>query len=651
MKPANEIGNVHFKVLVIEDNFHDAKLVELYLQEMDLIHDRVTVMETMASALELLKQDSDFDIIISDLTLPDTRGVETIEALVSAHSDQAIIIQTGLNDKEIGLLAVKAGAQDFLVKGSYQPEDLAKTVRYAIERKGIMDRLEKTQRQANIGNFEVHLHNGLISGSAEYCRMLGLGEKSNSYYISEILTAWPGLSPLFEAHSDHTEETYLARDVQIEFAEGQKKWFAVNGKLSADGSVLSGLLQDITSRREIEEMRRQNEVAQQATMMKEQFIASVSHEMRTPMNAILGMSNLLLDYDLPEEQQNYIKSIKHSSELLLGIVNDILTISSLQNNAVHFEDQDFNLHELLANILNIVSYKIHEKGLMFDLQIDEQIDSSVVGDKLRLNQILLNLVGNAIKFTDKGSVQLKVILRKRMGNSIFVEFHVTDTGIGIPADKLDAVFESFTRIKYKDRLYEGTGLGLSIARKLIEQQGGWIRATSEIGQGSTFSFQLPLKVSNANEHANQTHVQDAYIDDATQFKVLLAEDNKLNQIVAMKTIERKFPNAEIDLATNGQEAIDKIMGTDYHVVLMDLQMPVMDGTEAVNWLRTQAPKQKSKHFIIAMTAHAHIGEIGQIDAIFMDDFVLKPFEPDQLYSKLSKYVALALAGETSSYGK
>jgi signal transduction histidine kinase/DNA-binding response OmpR family regulator len=640
-------------ILVIEDNPADARLVQIFLQQLDMIEGPLQVCQSMQEALELLAIHPGFDAIISDLTLPDSKGMQTVEALVRARPDQAIIIQTGMNDKEIGLLAVKAGAQDFLIKGAYQPDELGKVIRYAIERRSILERLESTQKKANIGHFEIRSESGLVTGSAEYCRMLGLGEKMGTFLISDLIAENPTLQPILLPSINVSDHQNGEKDVEISLSNGTKKWCAITFKRNSDSSLTTGLLQDITLRRETEKIRRQNEVAQQAAHMKEQFIASVSHEMRTPMNAILGMSNLLLDTDtLLEEQKNYLVSIKHSSEMLLGIVNDILTISSLQNNAMFFESKTFHLHDLLANIMHIVSYKLHEKGLMFELNIDEKVPIEVVGDKLRLNQILLNLIGNAIKFTDRGAISVCVRVSEVLQDALWLHFEVTDTGIGIPADKLEAIFESFTRVTYKDRLYEGTGLGLSITKNLAEQQGGSVTATSVVGKGSTFC--VNLKVSTTTAEFEEDDTTDSFalasFDSFCVFSILLVEDNKLNQIVAIKTIEKQFPNAHIDLAIDGQDAINKLALRSYHVILMDLQMPIMDGEEAVQWIRKNADVPQRTGFILAMTAHAHMGAKGQAEAILMDDVVLKPFAPEQLFGKIAKYAARAIEGKTSLFG-
>ncbi len=650
MTPANETDR-HLNLLLIEDNPHDARLVEIYLQELDMIGSGLVVCQRLSEALDLLANHAGFDAIISDLWLPDSSGMETVEALVQARPDQTLIIQTGLNDKEIGLQAVKAGAQDFLVKGKYEPEDLAKVVRYAIERRSILDRLEDTQRKANIGHYELNVPKGILTASAQFCRMLQLGETSNSFQLSDILHRYPQMSSAFAVQEDPASVTGVERDVCLEFAEGAKKWFAVHAKPSKDGLRITGLLQDITTRRETEEMRRQNEVAQQAARMKEQFIALISHEMRTPINGILGMSNLLLDSHLEEEQLNDVRNIKQASELLLGIVNDILTMSTIQHNELKFEEKVFNLHDLCDNVLNITSYKAQEKGLSVDKQVEENVPALVVGDKLRLSQILLNLLGNAVKFTDRGQIKVFVHLIKKVGDAARLRFTVSDTGIGIPPESLDSIFENFTRVKYKDRLFEGTGLGLSITRKLIEQQGGTISVESVVGEGSKFHFELEFRLASPQVDADQSELNTIQLDPKTPFRVLLAEDNKLNQIVAIKTIERRFPNATIVLAVNGEEAVQKLSAELYDVVLMDLQMPVMDGTEAVKHIREHGPDGHRSMFILAMTAHAHIGEQSQIEAILMDDFVLKPFEPDQLYYKLSKYALMSLEGKCSPYGQ
>ena len=440
------------------------------------------------------------------------------------------------------------------------------------------------------------------------------------------------------------------KDREFEFVDkNDKKTFCLLTASPLELENFEGfncILRDITENKHAEELRKARDLAKQSAQLKEKFIASVSHEMRTPMNAILGMSNLVLKTKgLSEEQLNYIHSIKHSSEILLGIVNDILEVATLQNGKIKFENQDFDLHELLANLVNVMVYKINEKDLEFELSVADNIPQFLKGDKIRLNQILYNLVGNAIKFTDQGSILIGVELLNESTGSIHIKFTVADTGIGMPADKIGAIFDTFTRIRTKDRLFEGTGLGLSIAKNLVEYQGGKIWAESELGKGSTFYFDLILETADCAETADCTKSKSPNIDNEPvlinpdfPFRLLLVEDHKMNQLVARKTLERQWANIDITIADNGQIAIDLLKNHTYDIVLMDIQMPIMDGYETTQYIRTQMPTEVSSLPILAMTAHAHISKDGKFKEYGMDDFVLKPFEPEQLFQKISHYV-------------
>jgi CheY-like chemotaxis protein/nitrogen-specific signal transduction histidine kinase len=410
--------------------------------------------------------------------------------------------------------------------------------------------------------------------------------------------------------------------------------------LEADDFIgYNAIIRDITERKQADELRKARDLARQSSKMKEQFIASISHEMRTPMNAILGMSNLLIRTELNEEQKNYLGNVKQSSEILLGIINDILEISTIQNGKLAFEDKDFDLYQVLTNLVNVMQYKVNEKDLEFKLEIESSVPKVVIGDKLRLNQVLFNLVGNAVKFTDSGFVKIRVKNLSETDSSVQLYFEVEDSGIGIPQDKLDAVFETFTRIRTKERLYEGTGLGLSIAKNLVNQQGGKIGASSEFGKGSSFYFDMifqkgdPANIVAPSTPKDQEKATDAEMD----IDLLLVEDHKMNQIVARKTLERQWSNIKITIANNGKEAIDILENKSFHIILMDISMPIMDGYEATNHIRNNMPKHIANIPILAMTAHAHISKDNKFKEYGMDDFVLKPFEPKQLFDKITKY--------------
>ena len=631
------------KILLIEDNPADAKMVQLLLVDSDLEQHTLTVQNTLTTGLEEIKNNDDFDVVLLDLSLPDSNGFDTLKKLISAHPNTNVIVLTGHSDKQLGLEAVKLGAQDFLVKGSYNSELFSKTIRFAIERKKIKENLEEAQlRYQNIFTnskdaiYVCDLEGKLINYNKATSNLTGydkenlLGINITSFF--EDAEFWDSfLNRILQSNIVVEEEINLVcKDGSI------RNCIIYAGKLSyGNFSGVNGFITDITERKQAEKLREDRKIAEKTNKLKEQFIASISHEMRTPMNAILGMSNLVLQTKMNQEQFNYISSIKNSSELLLGIVNDILQISSIQNGKIKFEYDVFDLHDLLANLISVMQYKVFEKNLEFTLEVNPTIPRYLIGDKLRLNQILYNLVGNAIKFTDEGHIRIKVEELNDSNGTWHIQFMVEDTGIGIPGDKIGVIFETFTRIRTKERIYEGTGLGLSISKNLIEYQGGKIWVESTVGEGSRFYFDLIFEEGQEPEAGSVLET----LDPMTSFNLLLAEDHPINRVVATQTLKKHFPNLNLTIAVNGQEAVEKVEEMDFDIILMDIQMPIMDGAEASKTIR-KMDSEKSKIPILAMTAHANIKEDERYKDYGMNDYVLKPFEPEQLFHKISKYIRL-----------
>jgi signal transduction histidine kinase len=516
-------------ILLIEDNPGDARLVEILLEESDLLNVQIIHRLTLGDGIAEL-QKRDFAVVLLDLTLPDSRGFETLERLIATKPDVNVVVMTGLADKVLGLNAVKAGAQDFLMKGGFDSDLLSKTLRYAIERKNVLIKLAAATRA--------------------------------------------------------------------------------------------------------------REVAEESARMKEQFIASISHEMRTPMNAIYGMSNLLAQTKLDSEQRSFIDSVRQSSEILLGVINDILEVSTLQNGQMHFEAADFDLTELMFNLVNVMQYKKAEKPLEFQLSIDPSVPKYVLGDKLRLNQILYNIVGNAVKFTDHGFIKIRIAMGKQEGDNLTLSFIVEDSGIGIPQEKIETIFESFTRIRTKERIFEGTGLGLAIVKNLVVQQGGRVSARSEPQKGTTITVEMPFKKGTPPVQLAEGEVAAKPNFEASKsrvFKLFLVEDHKINQMVARKTLERQFDNIAITVAENGRECLNILeAGNEFDIILLDIQMPIMDGNETIAYIRENMPNFKTP--VLAMTAHAYISKDNIFKTYGFDDFVLKPFEPEQLFSKIHLYL-------------
>ncbi|MFK7772470.1 MAG: response regulator [Saprospiraceae bacterium] len=380
--------------------------------------------------------------------------------------------------------------------------------------------------------------------------------------------------------------------------------------------------------------------AQQAERAKDQFLSNMSHEIRTPMNGIMGIAKLLLkESSLSEDHKDLVKHIDYSANHLLHIINDILDFSKLDSDKLIFEEINFDLSDLLKNIYHSLSVKSNEKNIEFDIRNDIRIPSTLCGDPYRLGQIILNLASNAIKFTNSGGVYIDCSLQSETESETIIAFKIKDTGIGIPADKVDYIFEQFTQSDSSvSREYGGTGLGLAISKKLVSQFGGEIKVISEIGKGSTFSFTVALgRAKKASVPAKIIEVLPSEVPSmlASDITILLAEDNKLNQIVATKHLKKY--GFEIDVADNGKIAIDMLHKKKYDLILMDINMPVMDGIEATMQIR-QLNIPQSSILIVAMTASVLAKDTKKCLAAGMDDFISKPFDPDKLNDKIISLV-------------
>ena len=368
----------------------------------------------------------------------------------------------------------------------------------------------------------------------------------------------------------------------------------------------------------------------EANRVQEIFFANMSHEIRTPLNGVIGMTNLLSNTSLSAEQRDYVNTIKESSANLLVIINDILDISKIKMGKIVFEDVNFNLDTLVKNSINPLQFIAKEKGVILKASIDNDIPPYLCFDTVRLNQILTNLLSNAIKFTHTGKIDLIINLQEQYATDNTLEFIVKDTGIGIPKDKLNSIFESFTQASDDTtRKYGGTGLGLSIVIQLIELQGGNIKVKSEMGLGTTFTFYLSIK-TGINQNKGNTAIEEKL--DLKGIKILVAEDNLVNQKVIQLTLTKW--NAGVTIVNDGNEAIEKLNRGLFDIVLMDLQMPILNGFEATKRIRLSTEKQYCAIPIIAMTASALSGEKEKCIANGMNDYVSKPFEPIELYNKI-----------------
>ena len=379
--------------------------------------------------------------------------------------------------------------------------------------------------------------------------------------------------------------------------------------------------------------------AETSRRFKEQFLANMSHEIRTPMNAVVGITNLLLKKTPRPDQTEYLQIVKQSAQNLLVIINDILDLSKIEAGKMELENKPFSIRQTLQNVVKMLDFKAKDKGLQLLLEIDEKVPEAVSGDMARLSQVLMNLVGNAIKFTEEGEVRLSASTANTSNGQVEVSFAIADTGIGIEAEKLQSIFDTFSQADSSiNRRFGGTGLGLSISKQLVELQGGTLKAESEWQKGSTFSFTIPYKIAKTSDLQSQSDANqlDGSDQPLKQLRILLVEDNEFNQIVAVDTLTLLIEDLQIDIAENGQIATEQIQKKPYNIVLMDVSMPIMNGYEATTYIRQKLPAPLCHIPIMAMTASATTAEIERCFEVGMNEYIAKPFLEEELLKKLKQ---------------
>ncbi len=428
---------------------------------------------------------------------------------------------------------------------------------------------------------------------------------------------------------------------------GNTHWFTIIKKCFTGKNgekYFLGCGMDITHKHQIEmDLKAANEMVERSLKVKDQFISNMSHEIRTPLNAVIGFTDLLADTPLDKKQTEYISIVKTASQNLLALINNILDLSKIESGKLELESLPIDIKDITIGIIKIFEPKVNEKFLKINHQFSDDIPVKVLGDQLRLSQILFNLIGNAVKFTDKGSIDIHCkLIRSSDPKKCNISFSIKDTGVGVPEDKQKDIFERFAQANIDtQRLYGGSGLGLNIAKSIVDMQGGTLTMESKQGAGTTFNFVLPFKIYEEvysitdSDKSNAENILSFPL--AQPIHVLLAEDNSINAMLAIQVLTNKgFTVVHVE---NGELAVEALQKEKFDVVLMDIQMPVMNGIIATQTIR-QLESPESQTPIIAMTAHSLHGEMLNCYNAGMDGYIAKPFKQEDLFASIIKAVRM-----------
>ncbi|MFO7997825.1 MAG: response regulator [Bacteroidales bacterium] len=642
---------VSIQIAVIEDDVH---LNGLICETLDRHSVPTRAFFSGEEVLKWVRKEKPGNtLFLVDLHLEDMGGEQLVRTMKNLHDPIAFIIMTGFGDERIAVDMMKMGALDYLVKDKNFISLLPSSVSQAMNHLRVQHQLVESRKAFKKSEQKYRLmadySSDLIARfnwdqtflyvSPACRRMLGfhpeelIGQPlSHMVHPDDLDLVRKNHDELINNKCDSQREIYRLRKANGEYLWVETNSQSVRNTESGLVEEIVGVARDISERKEKENLLKAKEVAEQASKAKSDFLANLSHEIRNPMNAIIGMANTLLKTPVDEKQKTFLNSILFSSRNLLGILNDILDYSRIEAKKVTLTYSSFRLRDMLDDTVNAFRPMAADKGITLNVQIQKEIPEEIYGDEQKINQILSNLLNNAIKFTPEGRVSLNIEMKEKPAPVL--RFSVHDTGIGVKQEDIPHLFDSFRQLDISSRKeYQGTGLGLSIVKSLVELMHGSASFESEFGKGSVARFEIPLQGVAGDKPSGPASTPA----EKNTLKILVAEDEAINQLYLSGFLRAQ--GWQVDGAPNGFVALDKYRSGGYDLILMDGQMPKMDGFEATRKIR-EIEKRTGKHTpIIAITGYAISGDRDRFLGAGMDEYISKPIDEEKLLQVIQRLTA------------